>query len=139
MYSYGPLHMAEQRQGYQLEPTYSSSVKIRGVAPRTCRKRRTIGRGGERGPGISVLMARQDDDEMKNSELNFNQLYLVRVQLVRLLRVISGHSLEQSYISAEMHLFYSTVPAYVLRRRNCFCSNNALKIRKPYFARSIAP
>ena len=26
MYSCGPLHMAEQRQGDQLEPTYSSSV-----------------------------------------------------------------------------------------------------------------
>ena len=25
MYSYGPLHMAEQKQGDQLKPTYSSS------------------------------------------------------------------------------------------------------------------
>ena len=32
MHSYGPLHMAEQKQGDQLEPTYSSSVRIRGVA-----------------------------------------------------------------------------------------------------------
>ena len=30
MYSYGPLHMAVQKQGSQLEPTYSSSVGIRG-------------------------------------------------------------------------------------------------------------
>ena len=56
--------MAEQKQGDQLEPTYGSSVKIRGVALGTCRKRCTIGRGGEIGSGISVLIARQDDDEM---------------------------------------------------------------------------
>ena len=62
MYSYGPLHMAEQKQGDQLRPTYSSSVRIRGVALRTCRKRWTIGRGGKRGSGISVLMAQQDDE-----------------------------------------------------------------------------
>ena len=35
-YSYGPLNVAEQKQGDQLEPTYSSSVRIRGVALRTC-------------------------------------------------------------------------------------------------------
>ena len=63
MHSYGPLHMAEQKQGDQLEPTYSSSVRIRCVALRTCRKRWTIGRGGESGSGISVLMAWLDDDD----------------------------------------------------------------------------
>ena len=63
MYSYGPLHMAEQKQGDQLEPTYSSYVRIRGVALMTCQKRWTIGRGGERWSGISVLMAQQDDDD----------------------------------------------------------------------------
>ena len=59
--SYGPLHMAEQRQVNQLAPTYSNSETIWGVALRTCRKQWTIGRGGERGSGISVLMARQDE------------------------------------------------------------------------------
>ena len=62
MYSYGPLHMAEQKQGDQLEPTYSKSVRIRGVALRTCRKRLTIGRGSERRSEMSVLMAQDDDD-----------------------------------------------------------------------------
>ena len=60
MYSYGPLHMAEQKQGDQLEPTYSSSVWIRGVVMRTCWKRWTM---GERGSGISVQAARHDDDD----------------------------------------------------------------------------
>ena len=49
--------------GDQLAPTYSSSVRIRGVALRTYQKQWTIGRGGERGSGISVLMARHDDDD----------------------------------------------------------------------------
>ena len=63
MYSYGHLHMAEQKQGDQLEPTYSSSVRKWGVALRTCRKQWMIGRGDERGSGISVLTTRQDDDD----------------------------------------------------------------------------
>ena len=39
MFSHWPPHMAEQKQGDQLEPTYSSSVRIRDVALRTCQKR----------------------------------------------------------------------------------------------------
>ena len=38
MYYYGPLHMAKQKQGVQLEPTYSSSVRIWGIAQKTCQK-----------------------------------------------------------------------------------------------------
>ena len=55
--------MDEQRQDDQLEPTYSCSVLIRDVALKTCRKRWTIGIGGERGSGISMLIARHDDDD----------------------------------------------------------------------------
>ena len=47
MYSYGPLHMAVQKQGSQVEPTHSSSVRIQGVAQGTYGKQGTIGRGGE--------------------------------------------------------------------------------------------
>ena len=61
MDSCGPLHMDVQRQDDQLKPTYSSSVPIRDVTLRTCCKQWTIGRGGERGSGISVLIARHDD------------------------------------------------------------------------------
>ena len=63
MYSYGPPHMAEQKQDDQLEHTYSSYVRIQDVALKTCRKRWTIGRSGERGSGISVPAARHDDDD----------------------------------------------------------------------------
>ena len=62
MYSGGPLHMDEQKQDDQLEPTYSSSVPIQDVTLKICRKQWTIGRDDERGSGISMLMARRDDD-----------------------------------------------------------------------------
>ena len=63
MYSSGPLHMDEQRQDIQLEPTYSNSVPIQDVALRTCRKQWTIEKGGERGSGISVQMTWHDNDD----------------------------------------------------------------------------
>ena len=53
--------MDEQRQDVQLEPTYNCSVPIQNVALKTCWKRWTIGRGGEKGSGISVMMAWDDD------------------------------------------------------------------------------
>ena len=55
--------MAEQKQDDQLEPTYSSYVRIRDVALNTCRRRLMMGRSGERGSRISVLPARHDDDD----------------------------------------------------------------------------
>ena len=63
MYSCGPLHMDEQRQDDQLEPTYSSSVPIWDVVLKTCRKQWTTEKGGEIGSRISVLIARRDDDD----------------------------------------------------------------------------
>ena len=62
-YSRGPLHMEEQRQDDQLEPTYNSSVPIQDVALKTNRERWTIERGGWKGSGISVLIVRHDEDE----------------------------------------------------------------------------
>ena len=56
-------HMAEQKQDDQLEHTYNSYVRIQDVALKTCQRRWTIGRSGERGSGISVLAARHDDDD----------------------------------------------------------------------------
>ena len=63
MYSCGPIHMDEQREDDQLEPTYNSSVPIRDVALSTCRKQWTLGRGSERVAGIYVLLARHDYDD----------------------------------------------------------------------------
>ena len=63
MYSYGPRHMAGQKQDDQHEHTYSSYVRILDVALKICQRWWTIGKSGERGSGISVLVARQDDDD----------------------------------------------------------------------------
>ena len=63
MYSYGPPHIAGQKQDDQLEHTFSSYVRIRDVALKTCQKRWTIGRSDERGSGISVQAARHDDED----------------------------------------------------------------------------
>ena len=60
---HGPLYMAVQKQGGQLEPRYNSSVRIRGVAMGTYRKRWTIEKCVERGSGMSVQMAQDDDDD----------------------------------------------------------------------------
>ena len=57
--------MAKQKQDDQLEHTYSSYVRIRNVALKTCQRRWMIGRSGERGSGISVLAAWHDDDDIK--------------------------------------------------------------------------
>ena len=65
MYSYGPSHMAKQKQDDQLEHTYSSYVRIQDVALKTYQRQWMLGRSGERGSGISVLTAwHEDDDEM---------------------------------------------------------------------------
>ena len=63
MYSYGPPHMAGQKQDDQHEHTFSSYVRIRDVALKACQKRLTIGKSGKRGSGISVLAARHYDDD----------------------------------------------------------------------------
>ena len=61
--------MDKQRQVDQLEPTYSNSVTIRDVALKTSRKQWTIEKDGEKESGISILMAKHDDDD---DELKWN-------------------------------------------------------------------
>ena len=79
MYSYGTPHMAKQKQDVQLEHTYSSYVRIRNVALKTCQRRWMIGRSGERGPGISVLATRHDDDDDDDLFLTTIQQYHIIV------------------------------------------------------------
>ena len=97
MYSYGPPHMAEQKQDDQLEHTYSSCVRIRDVALKTCQRRWTIGRSGERGSGISVLASRHDDyddDMVKNIE------HLMRIEL----DCFASHSIAQDTHTCHYHV-----------------------------------
>ena len=67
MYSYGPPHMAVQKQDDQHEHTFSSCVRIRDVVLKTCLGRWAIGGSGERGSGISVLPAWHDDDDEESN------------------------------------------------------------------------
>ena len=75
MYSYGPPHISKQKQDDQLEHTYSSYVRIRDVALKTSQKRWMIGRGDERVSGISVLVARHDDDDILGQVMNNQSIH----------------------------------------------------------------
>ena len=55
--------MDEQKQDNQLEPIYSSSVPVWNISLKTYQKQSTIEKGGEKGSGISLLMARHVDDD----------------------------------------------------------------------------
>ena len=66
--------MAGKKQDDQLEHTFSSYVMIRNVALKTYLRRWMIGRGGERGSGISVLVARHDDDEEEEENCDYETI-----------------------------------------------------------------
>ena len=59
-----PRLMAVQKQDDQHEHTFSNYVRIQEVVLKTCLGRWTIGKSGGRESGISVLPARQDDDDI---------------------------------------------------------------------------
>ena len=77
MYSYGLPHMAEQKQDDQQEHTYSSYVKIRDVAQKTCQRQWTIGKSDERGSGISMLATQHDDDDDDENHITVNKLFVL--------------------------------------------------------------
>ena len=60
--------MAKQKQDDQHEHTFRNYVRIRDVVQKTCQKRWTIGKSGERGSEISMLPARHDDDDDDDDE-----------------------------------------------------------------------
>ena len=77
--------MDDQRQGNQLEPTYSSSVLIQDVVLKTCRKQWTIEKGGKKGSKISMLMAWHDDDDdntLDKRGKNILRHYLFRDKII---------------------------------------------------------
>ena len=71
---FGPPRLAVQKQDDQHEHTFSNYVRIRDVVQKTCLRRWTIGKSGERGSGISVLLARHDDDDDDDTSLLFTQV-----------------------------------------------------------------
>ena len=102
MYSCRPLHMDEQMQDDQLEPTYSRSVLIQEVALKICWEQWTIGRVGERGSGISVLMARHDDNEVGqpkgslfNNDYTICNIHIYMRNIVNTIKTSEHSSLEK--------------------------------------------
>ena len=106
MYSYGPPHMAEQKQDDRLEHTHSSYVRIRDVALKTYQRRWTIGRSGERGSGISVLAARHDDDDDETSR----RCKYFSVPLSKFSKHIDQHSLVKHRVVQKWHSQYPSDP-----------------------------
>ena len=58
-----------QKQDGQHEHTFSNYVRIRDVVRKTCLRRWTIGKSGERGSGISMLPARHDYDDDDDDDI----------------------------------------------------------------------
>ena len=105
MYSNGPPHMAELKQDDQLEHTYSSCVRIRDVAQKTCQRRWTIGKSGKRGSGISVLAARHHDDDI----YTFLHTPPLSVKFIFLWALIIGlNTLHSSYLPRTF-CFFTTI------------------------------
>ena len=111
MYSYGPPHMAERGQEDQLEHTYSSYVRIRDVALRTCQRRWTIWRSDERESKISVLAARHDDDDDD-----------VKGLAKRIQKICSPSDIRTIFTSGltlQRYLFHGKLPTEFNRTKNC--------------------
>ena len=123
MYSYGPPHMAKQKQDDQLKHTYSSSVRIRDVALKTCQKRWMIGRSGEWGSGISVLAAWHDDDDFHNKRRK--KVYFGWVSL------LNGQSI--FILTSECHILPARAgtPAFMLHLSNPCAERKVLSLTKP--------
>ena len=74
-------HMAVQKQDDQHEHTFSNYVRIRDIVQKTCLRRWTIGKIGERGSGKSVLPARHDDDDDDDKCNYYKQNVNLRAQV----------------------------------------------------------
>ena len=59
----------QAKAGWPAQTYIQQLCRIRDVALKTCQKRWMIGRSGERGSGISVLVARHDDDDFQQDTL----------------------------------------------------------------------
>ena len=96
--------------------TYSSSVRIRDVALKTCQKRWTIGRSGERGSGISVVAARHnDDDDIAN------------------ISITHSHSLTHTHTHTHIYIYI-----YILQVKAILLEHDFLFVRRPTERASMA-
>ena len=97
--------MAMQKQDDQHEHTFSNYVSIRDVVQKTCLKRWTIGKSGERGSGISMLPARHDDNDdiyILNAMCMFIYLFIVYFSFAPVISAITHRYCELFYIQVLM-------------------------------------
>ena len=95
--------MAKQKQDDQPELTYSSYVRTQDVTQKTCRRRWTIGKSGERWSRISVLAARLDDDDIyQRSSRDWYLSWRLPHGCETLLRNISSLQKQIIYLSSEI-------------------------------------
>ena len=119
MYSYGPPHMAKQKQDDQLEHTYSSYVRIRDVALKTCQRRWMIGRSDERGSEISMLAAWHDDDDDDETKAD--------------MRIGDSTRTIDSQFAARFNIFN----VYITRQKSRIFSEHCFIIEKVYLSVSV--
>ena len=81
--------MAVQKQDDQHEHAFSNYVRIRDVVQKTCLRRWTIGKSGERGSGISVLPARHDDDDDDDDDDDKQLICFYTVEWIEVLQFFS--------------------------------------------------
>ena len=100
--------MAKQKPDDQLEHTYSSYVRIRDVALKTCQRRWKIGRSGERGSEISVLVAWHEDGDvlLGKTYLNHQGIYLQAGKGKKL--KITAQSIADVYYADDIELLANT-------------------------------
>ena len=93
--------MAVQKQDDQHEHTFSNYVRIQDVVLKTCLRRWTIGKSGERGSGISMLPAQHNDDDDDDDDI-LTELYgsnsSTGIQLHLTFFLIIGNNSHQNHL-----------------------------------------
>ena len=114
--------MADLKQGEHLEPTYSSSVRIRHIVRSTCQKKWTIVKSGERGSGISSLVARQDDDDGDDPNPDSTDFVLKKINPTAWLRDNIWFYLYHSFMySMPRELYICLMPRKITRMCGTSC------------------
>ena len=98
---------------------------IRYVVQKTCLRRWTIGKSGERGSGISVLPSRHDDDDDddETSTVLFYTIWFSMSTKFHVLPCITNNSIKhQSFVYTQLNdktVVFQTIPFNICRQFEC--------------------
>ena len=116
--------MTELKQDDQLEHTYSRFVRIQDVAQKTRQRRGTIGKSGERGSGISMLVARHDDDDDDDT---FTHMYPLHIYIYIYIYIYTNTQTYRVTVVGLVVMPYFTAPVSFMRdkcpSRKCWTSS----------------